>query len=248
MAASATASLRDHGVPRLAQTYTDRMAHSTDRQAASAGPAASAGTGASPNAAAKAGPGVMPDVAATVRRLRHDRGLSADQLAARAGVSKGALVALENAAANPNLATLVRLADALGVSVSALVEQQDGRRVQLSDAAAIEPLWRGPSGGSLRLLLTTPTAAPVELWRWHLADGERYESHPHPAGVVETITVLSGAAVITVDGAEYPVRAGHTVTFAAEAEHAYRGGPGGDADLLMTVHLPEPAPRARAAR
>lgn len=214
--------------------YTDQMEQQTDRQAGSAGTAAA--------------PGVMSDVAATVRRLRHDRGLSADQLAARAGVSKGALVALENAAANPNLATLVRLADALGVSVSALVEQQDARRVQVSDVSATEPLWRGPSGGSGRLLLTTPTAAPVELWRWHLADGERYESHPHPAGVVETITVISGAAVITVDGTEYPVRAGHTVTFAADAGHAYRGGPGSDADLVMTVHLPEPAPRARAAR
>jgi transcriptional regulator with XRE-family HTH domain len=218
--------------------YIDQMAQSTDRQAASPG------TTAARDAAAKGAPGVMSDVAATVRRLRHGRGLSADQLAARAGVSKGALVALENAAANPNLATLVRLADALGVSVSALVEQQDGRRVQVSDAAATEPLWRGPSGGSLRLLLTTPTAAPVELWRWHLADGERYESHPHPAGVVETITVISGAAVITVDGTEYPARAGQTVTFAADAAHAYRGGPGGDADLLMTVHLPEPSPRA----
>ena len=206
-----------------------------DRQVASAGTAA--------------GPaGVMSDVAATVRRLRHDRGLSADQLAARAGVSKGALVALENAAANPNLATLVRLADALGVSVSALVEQQDGRRVQVSDAAAIEPLWRGPAGGSLRLLLTTPTAAPVELWRWHLAGAERYDSHPHPAGVVETVTVISGAAVISVGGTEYPVAAGQTVTFVADADHSYRAGPGGDADLLMTVHLPEPAPRAQATR
>jgi transcriptional regulator with XRE-family HTH domain len=193
-------------------------------------------------------PQVMTDVAATVRRLRHDRGLSADQLAARAGVSKGALVALENAAANPNLATLVRLADALGVPVSALVEQQDARRVRVTDAAAIEPLWRGPSGGTLRLLLTTPTAAPVELWRWQLAGGEHYDSHPHPAGVVETVTVISGTVVITIDGAEYPARPGQTVTFAADAEHSYRAGPGGAADLLMTVHLPAPAPAAPAAR
>jgi transcriptional regulator with XRE-family HTH domain len=221
------------------------MERQNDRRAVPAQTAAAPGASAAPAPAAEAaGPGVMSDVAATVRRLRHDRGLSADQLAARAGVSKGALVALENVAANPNLATLVRLADALGVSVSALVERRDERRVQVSDADATEPLWRGPSGGSSRLLLTTPTAAPVELWRWHLADGEHYQSHPHPAGVVETITVISGAAVITVDGTEYPARAGHTVTFAADAEHTYRGGPGSDADLLMTVHLPEPFPRA----
>jgi transcriptional regulator with XRE-family HTH domain len=193
-------------------------------------------------------PGVMADVAAAVRRLRHDRGLSADQLAARAGVSKGALVALEHASANPNLATLVRLADALGVSVSALVERQEARRVQVTDGADAEPLWRGPAGGTLRLLLTTPTAAPVELWRWQLAAGERYDSHPHPAGVVETATVISGAAVLTVDGTEYEARAGQTVTFAADAEHSYAAAPGTAADVLMTVHLPEAAPRTGPAR
>jgi transcriptional regulator with XRE-family HTH domain len=182
----------------------------------------------------------MTSVAATVRRLRHARGLSAEQLAARAGVSKGALVALENATANPNLATLVRIADALGVSVSALVEQHASRPVQVTDAAATEPLWRGPGGGTARLLLTTPTAAPVELWRWQLPAGEAYDCHPHPAGIVETITVLAGAAVITVDGSEYPVSAGMTVTFAADAPHSYRAGGEDGAELLMTVHLPAP--------
>jgi transcriptional regulator with XRE-family HTH domain len=216
------------------ERYTDRVDQPNDRRAAADG--------------APAGPTVMLDVAAAVRRLRRDRGLSADQLAARAGVSKGALVALENAAANPNLATLVRLADALGVSVSALVERPDGRRVQVTDGTAAEPLWRGPSGGTLRLLLTTPTAAPVELWRWHLAAGECYDSHPHPAGVVETATVISGAAVLTIDGTDYPARAGQTVTFAADAEHSYAAGPDSDADLLMTVHLPEPPAGTRAAR
>jgi transcriptional regulator with XRE-family HTH domain len=190
--------------------------------------------------------GVMADVAATVRRLRHDRGLSADQLAIRAGVSKGALVALENAAANPNLATLVRLADALGVPVSDLVEQRAARRVQVTDSAAAQPLWHGPAGGTARLILTTPTAAPVELWRWHLRAGEPYQSHPHPDGVVETVTVVSGAVVITVDGADYAVAAGETATFAADSAHAYHGGPDG-ADLIMTVHLPGPGSRPEAA-
>lgn len=190
----------------------------------------------------------MSAVAATVRGLRRGRGLSVDQLAARAGVSKGALVALENAAANPNLATLVRIADALGVSVSALVERRAERRVLISDAAATEPLWHGPDGGSARLLLTTPTAAPVELWRWHLASGEAYESHPHPSGVLETVTVIEGAAVITVDGAGYDVGSGMTATFAADVAHSYRGGAGDGADLLMTVHLPAAGlgPPARA--
>jgi transcriptional regulator with XRE-family HTH domain len=192
------------------------------------------------------GPAVMSAVAGTVRGLRHSRGLSADQLAARAGVSKGALVALENATANPNLATLVRIADALGVSLSTLVEQSPARQVVIRDAAAVEPLWRGAGGGTARLLLTTPTAAPVELWRWHLGPGEVYDSHPHPAGFVETVTVIGGRAVITVDGTEHPVGDGMTATFAADVSHSYQGGPAG-AELLMTVHLPASNPKGQPA-
>jgi transcriptional regulator with XRE-family HTH domain len=186
----------------------------------------------------QADPAVISAVAATVRRLRQARGLSGDQLALRAGVSKGALVALESAAANPNLATLVRIADALGVSVSTLVQQESARPVLISDAAQTEPLWRGPGGSTARLLLTTPTAAPVELWRWQLAAGEQYQSHPHPPGVTETVTVISGAAVLTVDGTGYDLAAGQTAAFAADVGHGYRGGPASGAALLMTVHLP----------
>ena len=189
---------------------------------------------------------MMSAVAGTVRGLRHGRGLSADQLAARAGVSKGALVALENATANPNLATLVRIADALGVPVSTLVEQSPERQVVISDAAAAEPLWRGAGGGTARLLLTTPTAAPVELWRWRLGPGEAYDSHPHPAGIVETVTVIGGSAVITVDGTEHAIGDGMTATFAADVSHSYRGGPAG-AELLMTVHLPASNPKGQPA-
>lgn len=190
---------------------------------------------------------MLAAVAATVRGLRQGRGLSVDQLAIRAGVSKGALVTLENAAANPNLATLVRIADALGVSVSALVEQPSARRVQISDAARGEPLWHGPGGGTARLLLTTATAAPVELWRWHLAAGEIYDSHPHPRGVVETVTVIGGAGVVTVDGADFPLSAGLTATFAADVSHSYQGGAPDGAELLMTVHLPAAGPAGRPA-
>lgn len=191
---------------------------------------------------------VMADVAVTVRQLRQARGMSADQLATRAGVSKGALVALENATANPNLATLVRLADALAVSVSVLVERRAARPVMVSDAAQAQPLWHGPAGGTARLVVTTPTAAPVELWRWELPAGERYDSHPHGAGVAETVTVISGTAVVTVDGTDYPLAAGQTVTFAADVAHGYRGEAPGGASLLMTVHLPGPAPKGRAQK
>lgn len=180
----------------------------------------------------------LENIARNVRSTRVAAGLSLDVLAGRAEVSKGALVALEGARGNPNLATLVRLADALGRSVSSLMEDAREEPVLVVDADEVAPLWTGPSGGTARLLLTNPRPAPVEVWRWLLHPGERHESHPHPAGVTETLTVLRGQMRVMVGDTVHPLRAGATTAFAADVPHAYEGAGRGPCELIMTVHLP----------
>jgi quercetin dioxygenase-like cupin family protein len=180
----------------------------------------------------------LENAARNVRAARGAAGLSLDALAARAEVSKGALVALEGARGNPNLTTLVRLADALGRAVSSLLEDTGEEGVVVVDAAAVAPLWTGPAGGTARLLLTNPRPAPVEVWRWRLHPGERYDSHPHPAGVTETLTVLRGRLALTVGDGTHALQAGETTAFAADRPHAYEGAGRGQCDLIMTVHLP----------
>ncbi|WP_318199984.1 XRE family transcriptional regulator [Streptomyces sp. SCL15-4] len=177
-------------------------------------------------------------LARNVRAARTRAGLSLDELGRRAQVSKGALVALEKAQGNPNFATLVRLADTLGVSVSALLEGRTEGRVRVVAADGLTPLWTGPRGGEARLVLTTPGPAPVEVWRWTLEPGEEYPSHPHQAGVVETVSVTSGRMTLVVDGAEHPVAAGQTAAFDGDTAHTYRGAGTETCHLIMTVHLP----------
>ncbi|MFV2120629.1 helix-turn-helix domain-containing protein [Streptomyces sp. Act-28] len=177
-------------------------------------------------------------LAHNVRTARNRAGLSLDELGRRAGVSKGALVGLEKAQGNPNFATLVRLADTLGVSVSALLEGPAEGRVRVVAADAVTPLWTGAEGGEARLMLTTSGPAPVEVWRWRLEPGEEYPSHPHQAGVVETLSVTSGRMILVVDGVEHSVEAGQTASFDGDAPHTYRGAGTGTCHLIMTVHLP----------
>ncbi len=190
---------------------------------------------------------MVESIGRTVRATRNRVGLSLDQLASRAHVSKGALVALENGAGNPNLATLVGIADALGVPVSDLLAEPVTNAVRVATEAAIEPLWRGPSGGEARLLLTNGAVAPVELWRWRLEPGERYEDHPHPTGISETVTVLSGVLGLTVDGLDHAIAADSTAAYPGDVPHAYWTSGDGACDFLMTVHL-LPNPGAGASR
>src|SRR3954463_11150391 len=100
-------------------------------------------------------------IARNVRSARAAAGVSLDALAARAEVSKGALDALEGANGNPNLTTLVRLADALGRSVSSLMEGAHEEPLFVVTADEVAPLWTGPDGGTARLLLTNPRPSPV---------------------------------------------------------------------------------------
>ncbi|MER5347786.1 XRE family transcriptional regulator [Streptomyces mirabilis] len=177
-------------------------------------------------------------LAHNVRTARTRAGLSLDELGRRAKVSKGALVGLEKAQGNPNFATLVRLADTLGVSVSALLEGSSEGRVRVVAADAVMPLWTGVRGSEARLMLTTSGPAPVEVWRWKLEPGEEYPSHPHQAGVVETVSVTAGRMTLIVDGAEHTVEVGQTATFDGDAPHTYRGAGTEPCHLIMTVHLP----------
>ncbi|AWT47146.1 MULTISPECIES: helix-turn-helix domain-containing protein [Streptomyces] len=182
-------------------------------------------------------------VAHNVRAARIRAGLSLEELGRRAQVSKGALVALEKAQGNPNLATLVRLADTLGISVSALMQGPHEGRVRIAAADAVAPLWTGERGSEARLMLTTSGPAPVEVWRWRLEPDEEYPSHPHQAGVVETVSVTAGRMVLVVDGTEHTLEAGQTATFDGDTPHTYRGAGTEPCHLIMTVHLP-PGPTA----
>jgi transcriptional regulator with XRE-family HTH domain len=67
-------------------------------------------------------------LAANVREWRTRRGWSQSELAARAGLSKGMLVQVEQAQTNPSIATLCKLANALGIALVTLVELTAGPR------------------------------------------------------------------------------------------------------------------------
>lgn len=182
-------------------------------------------------------------VAHNVRAARVRAGLSLEELGRRSQVSKGALVALEKAQGNPNLATLVRLADTLGISVSTLMQGPHEGRVRITAADTVAPLWTGERGSEARLMLTTSGPAPVEVWRWRLEPDEEYPSHPHQAGVVEMISVTAGRMTLVVDGTEHTLEAGQTATFDGDTPHTYRGTGTESCHLIMTVHLP-PGPTA----
>jgi transcriptional regulator with XRE-family HTH domain len=177
-------------------------------------------------------------VARTVQALRTERGWSLDQLVARSGVSKGVLVAVEQARSNPNLATLVRISDAFGVPVTRLVEIGDEPTVRVMDRQAARVLWRGPAGGSGTIIAATEPPWAAELWRWEMFPGETVGGYPHAPATRELVWMETGTLTLTVGGEHREVGPGESARFPGGLPHTYTNNGTDPVRMTMVVVIP----------
>jgi transcriptional regulator with XRE-family HTH domain len=180
-------------------------------------------------------------VARALAALRTERGWSLDQLAARSGVSKGVLVAVEQGRSNPNLATLARISDAFGVPVTRLVEISDEPAVRVSGPGSARVLWRGPAGGTGTIVGSTDPPWAAELWRWQLEPGETFGGYPHAPATRELVWVEKGTVTVTVAGERREVGPGDSARFPGGLPHEYANHGTEPAAMTMVVVIP-PAP------
>jgi transcriptional regulator with XRE-family HTH domain len=187
-------------------------------------------------------------LARNLREWRTKRGWSQAELATRAGLSKGMLVQVEQAQTNPSIATLCKLANALGIALPRLVEVDDEPVVRKVTAADVAWLWRGRAKASAAGLVAGIEAPmPVELWTWTIGPRDSYDAIAHPPGTREFIHVLEGEAVVTVDGVQVVVGTGECVVFRADRPHRYASAGGRLTRFVMVVVEPVEPPSSSAA-
>ncbi|MDT0309878.1 XRE family transcriptional regulator [Streptomyces sp. DSM 44917] len=183
-------------------------------------------------------------LARNLRRLRTERGLTLDALAARAGISRGMLIQIEQARTNPSIGTVVKVGDALGVSITTLLGAERRPAIRLVPPEEAVRLWSTPAGSHSTLLAGTEAPGPLELWRWRLMPGEGHSSDPHPSGTSELVHVTAGVLTVVLDGEEHRVAAGTSASFESHVPHGYRNDGAEPAEMTMAVSVP-PAPPSR---
>src|SRR5258706_11091187 len=160
-------------------------------------------------------------VSGRIRDRRRDQRLSLDRLAALAGVSKGMLVQIEQGQANPSIATLCKVAAALGASVADLVQVAGRHPAEIMPAASPRLLWGGPKGGSATLLVGSAGPDMLELWSWELRPGERYDAPADPEGTQELLHVARGRLALAFGEISYVIETGGSAVAQTDRPHAY---------------------------
>ena len=175
---------------------------------------------------------VLQHVSQNVRRLRQAAQLSQSALSELSGVSRRMLVAIEAGEKNVSLSTLDRVAEALNVAFSDLIQapgSPDPSRIN-------EVAWTGAIAGSKAVLLAKAVACrEVELWEWTLQPGETYFSQADAEGWSEQLYVFDGCLTLVIDDQALTFSAGEFYMYASDRPHAYRNDGEGVVRFIRNV-------------
>ena len=182
-----------------------------------------------------------------VRQGRAGRGWTLNQLAERSGVSRRMLVSIEQGSANPSIATLLLISDALGIGLSALVDMDRSPGLRVTRAGSAAVLWQGELGGQAVLVAGTEPPDVTELWDWTLGPGEIHSTEAHAAGTRELLLVLDGQVKLTVGQHAEVLATGDSASFPGDLPHGY-ANPSSARTARFALTVFEPAVGGGAAR
>jgi transcriptional regulator with XRE-family HTH domain len=169
-------------------------------------------------------------LAANLRRLREERGLSQQQMAERSGVPRPTWTSLESGNANPTLAVLSKAADALGVSIEELIGPP---RTACQFFPAAEAVIKKRGDAKVRKLV--PESLPgLDIVRMEIAPGGSMQGIPHTPGTREYLTCEAGVVELAAAGEVYRLEAGDALVFRGDQKHTYRN-PGRQIAVAVSV-------------
>jgi transcriptional regulator with XRE-family HTH domain len=173
------------------------------------------------------------NVAISLRELREARGISMRTLATKSGLSANALSMIERGKTSPSVSTLYKLADALGVSITAFFGTESEKK-QVVFLKADERVHMSFTRGIFEGLGGAQFSGRVEPFMLTLESGA--VSGPH--GIVHTghefVFCLRGKLEYQVDKQVFQLEAGDSLLFASKLQHKWKN-PGNTVTTALII-------------
>jgi transcriptional regulator with XRE-family HTH domain len=175
-------------------------------------------------------------VGARLRACRKSQGLTIEQVAEAAGLTRGFLSRVERDETSPSVTTLVTLCQVLSLPVGTLFEDADTEVVRLDGA----PQVNMGGHGVLDRMITPRAQSRVQLLRSTLDPGANGGDEPYTINCdVEVLHVVAGEVTVTFTGRTETLAAGDTVTFSGREPHNWHNSGPEPAEVIWTF-VPAP--------
>ena len=153
-----------------------------------------------------------------IQTLREARGRTQQQIAQVAGIPRATWANLESGVANPTLAVLIKVAQALQVRLEELIEppRRTGRLYRVAE------LPRREKNTVVVRKLLPETIPGLEIERMELPPRAAMGGVPHKLGTREYLTCERGQIELSAGGERFVLDPGDVVVFRGDQRHGYR--------------------------
>lgn len=172
----------------------------------------------------------------SVRALRKDRRLTLAQLSQMAGVSKAMLSQVEQDKVNPTVAVMIKISNALRVSVGELLDDQQAHNI-IRTILHSEDLYtfRSDDACNIRTLSPLELEKTVEFYRITLEPDGEMASEAHFPGTEEILHLAKGRLEVISGGQSVTLSKGDSIHYRADVPHCLRNCGRGRAEAYMIV-------------
>lgn len=155
-----------------------------------------------------------------IRKVRRTQGRSIYEIAAASGITPSLVSKIETGRSNPPVATLTRIAKALGVTISSLLDESTASRTIYTAGDGIKPAQMTLTDKGYRFLALA-AGRHDKAMQVFVFEGEkgkvRKQALSHTGE--ELVFMLEGEMLYSVGSVQYRMKAGDSLYFDAEEDH-----------------------------
>lgn len=204
------------------------------------------GSGASPEDSAELlEPSLDGIVAHNLRIARAARGLSLDELAREAGVSRTLLGQIELGRTPASIGVVWKIAQAMGVPFATLLSTVPSSGSIVSTREGSNRLTSADGRFTSRALFALGDPEAAEFYELRLAPHSREDAEAHRPGTRENLVVSSGHLELKVGAETFLLGPGDAVNFVADRPHSYINTHGEECWMYLVVNYSADTRRAR---
>jgi transcriptional regulator with XRE-family HTH domain len=171
------------------------------------------------------GSAINGHLAARLRDLRTESGMTMDGLSERTGVSRSMISLIERGESSPTAAVLDKLAAGLGVTLASLFAEKDSAGASPLARRADQRVWRDPDSGYMRRNLSPAGfPSPIELVEVVLPPGARvaYDTGHRASPVHQQIWIIEGEIALTLGDETHHLATGDCLSMRLDRPTVFR--------------------------
>lgn len=171
-------------------------------------------------------------LAENLKAFRMKRNYTQEDFSKLSGLARSTITNIESGEANPSISNVIKISEALGVSIDQLISKPRSSILLLKE----EDLIKEVRGKYVEIYKLFPDKIKdIAIDRVVIKSGEVFRGSPHLSGTKEYLTVIKGTLQITINNEQITVEENQVLAFPGDVNHAYRNIGKGNLEYISIV-------------